>query len=253
MTINLITKSMYLKQIYSLAIFALVITMSYSQPAQKMRESSNIQTGIKAGATYSNITNFSKVLVNEEYYTGYTFNNTKVWAPTFSFFLNYRFEESISSVNTEVSYTRLGNKLHYSDVKNLKYDCILKYDYINWELWYRIYPFKAVHIGIGSRFGFNLSPGALFYTSNGDSIFGPDIRIQQQMRDVLKGKTDFSLGLGLGFEIKNRIIFDVRYYYGVSDIMETEVNNFNFIENKNSSRSAQITIGYIIPYDFHFF
>jgi hypothetical protein len=31
--------------------------------------------------------------------------------------------------------------------------------------------------------------------------------------------------------------------------METEVNNFHFIENNNTSSILQLTLGYLIPYD----
>ena len=70
------------------------------------------------------------------------------------------------------------------------------------------------------------------------------------MRDVLKGRTNFSVGIGLGYEFTFGLSVDVRYYYGISDVMETEVNNFHFIENNNASRVIQVTLGYAIPYDF---
>jgi hypothetical protein len=234
--------------------FILIISIgANSQPPSKDKDSKNPHFGFKAGAVYSSITDISKTLVSESYYTGYTFDNYSKWGFTGGIFINYKFEETISAIYSEISYSRLGNKLHYSDVEDLNYDLLIKYEYINWELWYKVYILGGLHFGIGSRLGFNITPGALYYTSNGEDRFGPDIRIQQQMRDVLKGRTDFSAGIGAGYEIPNGFCLDIRYYYGISDVIETEVNNFHFIENKNSSRMFQITLGIPISYDFRFF
>lgn len=217
------------------------------------KEESFLQVGFKAGTVYTTITDLSKVLVSESYYTGYTFENSGLWGFAGGLYVNYKFSESISAIYAELSYGRVGNKLHYSDINDLNYDFVLKYNYLNLDLWYRIYFLKGLSLGAGPRLGFNLTPGALYYTSNGELIYGPDIRIQQQMRDVLKGRMNVSLGISAGYEFQFGLSIDARYYYGINDIMETEVNNFHFIENSNASRVIQITIGYAIPYNMHFF
>jgi hypothetical protein len=221
--------------------------------AQKKGEKNYMQAGIKAGAGYSVITDLSKTLVSESYYTGYTFTNNGQPSFTGSIYLNYKLQGSISALYAELSYSRLGNKLHYSDINGLEYDFVVKYDYLNLSFCYKAYLIQGFNVAIGPRIGFNLTPGGLYYTSNGESIYGPDIRIQQQMRDVLKGRTNFAFGISLGYELANGISFDARYYFGISDVMETEINNFHFIENRNMSHVIQLTIGYAIPYNMKFF
>jgi Outer membrane protein beta-barrel domain len=240
-----------IKRILLVLLFTSLFVHAKAQPKEK--DDRNLQFGFKAGAVYSNITGISKVLVSESYYTNYTFKNNSTWGASGSIFLNYKFEESISALYSELSYCRLGNMLHYADINDFKYDVAIKYDYVNFELFYKAYIFHGLHLGVGPRIGFNLTPDGLYYTSNGEAKYGPDIRIQQQMRDVLKGRTNFSLGVGIGYEFPMGLTIDARYYYGISDVMETEVNNFNFIENKNAGRSLQFTVGYALPYDFHFF
>lgn len=238
-----------MKCLFFLIIIVSSVTNANSQRPPKGKEINNLQFGLKAGIACSNITNLSNVLVSETYYTGYTFKNKKIYGFTGGIYINYRFEETISAIYSEISYSRTGNTLHYSDIYNFTYDFSLKYDYVNWELVYKAYPFKGLYFGVGPRIGFNLNPGGLYYSSNGEDQFGPDIRIQQQMRDVLKGRTNVSLGLSAGYEFSFGISLDIRLYYGVSDVLETEVNNFHFIENKNESRTFQLTIGYAIPYE----
>jgi hypothetical protein len=236
-----------------LLVIALFVVARIEAQSGQNKNNNFLQVGIKAGADYTKITDLSKVLVSESYYTGYTFENSGLLGFTGGIYVNYKLGESISAIYAEISYAQVGNKLHYSDIDGLIYDFLLKYHYLNLELWYKVYLLKGLHVGMGPRIGLNLTPGDLFYTSNGELLYGPDIRIQQQMRDVLKGRTNFSLGVSLGYEFSNGLSIDARYYYGVSDIMETEVNNFHFIENTNSSRVLQITIGYAIPYNLHFF
>jgi len=69
----------------------------------------------------------------------------------------------------------------------------------------------------------------------------------------LKGRTNFSIGVGVGYEFSFGMSLETRYYYGISDVVETEVNNFRFIENKNASCSLQFTIGYALPYNMQVF
>jgi hypothetical protein len=241
-----------MKKTFTLCMVLLTVIRIEAQTSQKA-DNNFLQIGLKAGAVYTKITDLSKMLVSEPYYTGYTFDNSSQWGFTGGIYLNYKLEESISAIYSEISYSRLGNKLHYSDIYDLNYDFIIKYNYLNLELWYKAYIFGGFHVGTGPRIGFNLTPGELYYTSNGEAQFGPDIRIQQQMRDVLKGCTNFSVGVSAGYEFEFGISIDVRYYYGISDVVETEVNNFHFIENNNNSRVLQITIGYAIPYKMNFF
>jgi hypothetical protein len=242
-----------MKKVFALIIVLFLIVRVEAQPGRSRQEDNFLHIGFKAGAGYSTITDLSKVLVSESYYTGYTFENSGVWSFTGGVYLNYKFEGSISAIYFELSYSTLGNKLLYSDIHDFNYEFLVKYNFINMDLWYKAYLLDGLHLGLGPRLGLNLTPGGLFYSSNGEAQFGPDILIQQQMRDVLKGRTNFSIGLGAGYEFPFGLSLDVRYYQGLSDIMETEVNSFRFIENRNTGSVVQISLGFAIPYDLNVF
>jgi hypothetical protein len=227
----------------------LCVAFTSIQAKDKKKEGQDITFGIRVGAVHTGISNLGNVLVSESYYSNYTFTNKDVWSATGSFFINYRFPETISAIEAEMGYMRLANELSYSDINAFEYKMKLKYDLLNVQLMYKAYPWQGVTMSFGPRFGFNLTPEALYYTSNGEATYGSDIRIQQQMRDVLKGRANFSLGVGLGYEFDNGLSLDARYYFGVSDLVETQVNNFNFIENSNRSHSLQLTLGFVFPYD----
>jgi len=236
------------KSLFLILFLSFIVRIS-AQPPRRSEDTKYLQFGIKVGVVNTKVSDLANVLVSESYYTGYTFKNTSAWGFTGGIFLNYKFTNSISAIYSELAYSPLASNLHYSDINDLQYDFKLEYHYISLELWYKAYVFKGLYIGTGPRLAFNLTPNGIYYTSNGEELYGPDIRIQQQMRDVLKGSNNFSLGISIGYEFENGISLDVRYYHGLSDVMTTEVNNFNFIENRNIGRVFQFTLGYAFPYD----
>jgi len=241
-----------MKKAFTLSMIMFMVIRLDAQPV-KVTKDTYLNIGLKAGVVSTKITSLAKMLVSESYYTGYTFEDSNQWGFTGGIYVNYKFEGSISAIYAEVSYSRLGSNLHYSDIYDFNYDFIVKYNYVNLEMWYKVYLLGGLNVGIGPRIGFNLSPGDIFYTSNGEDLFGPDIRIQQQMRDVLTGRTNFSVGVSAGYEFNFGLSLDGRYYYGISDVIETSVNNFHFIENHNNSLVLQFTIGYALPYKLSFF
>ena len=130
-----------------------------------------LRFGLTVGGVYTSISNLSKVLVSESYYTGYTFKNNPQYGYTGGVFINYKFTESVSALYAELSYSPLTNILHYSDINNFDYDFKVNYQYISLEIWYKAYIIKGFYLATGPRLGFNLTPGALFYTSNGQDLY----------------------------------------------------------------------------------
>ena len=177
-----------MKKLFLHVLFFCVATGAFSQPNHNKDDDNYLRFGLTVGGVNTSISDLSKVLVSESYYTGYTFKNNPQWGFTGGVFVNYKFTESVSAIYSELSYSPLTTVLHYSDINDFEYDFKVQYQFISIELWYRAYVFKGLYLGTGPRVGFNLTPGGLFYTSNGEDLFGPDIRIQQQMRDVLKGR-----------------------------------------------------------------
>jgi hypothetical protein len=253
------------KENYSIIIqkFALcyiVLMLVFSIPAQSQSKKygdksgyGNLTFGIKAGTTYSKISDLDRVLVSETYYTGYDFKNLYTWGGTAGVYINYKMEETILAIYSEIMYTKLGSLLKYSDVNDFNYDLQIKYNFIAWEMFCKAYVYKGLNIGVGPNLAFNITPDGLFYTSNGEATYGPDIRVQQDMRNVLKGKSNFSIGTEISYEFDFGVSIEAKYYYGLGDIMETLVNNYHFIETKNACNSFRFTIGYALPYSpkFH--
>jgi hypothetical protein len=209
----------------------------------------NLMFGFKAGAAYSGISNLSSMIVSESYYTGYTLTEKDRFGPVVGFFVNYKFEETSMAIQPELTYAMMGGLLNYSDVNGLNYQIDFRYEYVKLAFLAKAYITKGFHALGGPCLAYNISPTNLLYTSNGEALYGPDLEAQQQMRNVLKGKSDFSLVAGLGYEFKNGINIEASYLFGLKDVIETQVNSFKFIENSNKSHSIQLTVGFAISSD----
>lgn len=91
---------------------------------------------------------------------------------------------------------------------------------------------NALTIGIGASAGFNVTPEDIDYLSNHPSL-GPDVQIRQNLANTLKGTSAFWLVGGLELTWGPMDVC-ARYRRGVKDLVRTEANSYNFVENQNS-------------------
>lgn len=225
-------------------IFFLVVTIS-----AEAQYSSNIMFGIKAGANYSGISHTGSMIVSESYYSGYSLNEKDRLGSTAGIFVNYKFNGTIMAIQPELSYVRSGGMLNYSDINDLKYNIKFNYENIRIGFLVKAYPFGGFNIMAGPCLGYNFSPTNIYYKSNSESIYGPDLNTQQQLRNVLKGRPDFGIIAGIGYEFSFGLSIEACYTFGVSDVIETQINGYRFIENSNKTHSVQLTLGWAISSD----
>lgn len=230
------------------SVFVSMLLMLLSTGAIFAQYESGLSFGVRAGATYSGISNLPKLIVPESFYANYTFDEKDVWGMTAGVFINFKFPGSRFGIQPEVNYaSNLGSRLVYDDVNDYHYTMDLKYSYIQIGIPFKAYPWRGLYAAAAPMAGFNITPGKLEFHSN-TTQYGPDIEMQQQMSNVIKGRTDFSIGLGLGYEFSFGLSIDAYYYFGLSDVVETQVNGFNFIENTNKSRAIRVTLGWAFPF-----
>lgn len=212
--------------------------------------------GFKAGATYSNIDDIKTTLIRPVHPEA-TYNTSIVprFGATAGMFFYYKFRGgSFLAIQPEIMFSMEGGDFKYDDVNGLEYQIQFRYEYLNITPQFKIYPLaeygdgiSGFHIGIAPQIGVNLASTNIFYTSNTE-VIGQDLQIQQNLREVLKGKNNFSLGLSVGVEI-GRFFVEGRWNIGFTDVIETQANGYYFIENKNRSQSYFLTMAYAIPFD----
>lgn len=231
------------------SLFFLIIFVISPVKSQYFDDEKRLCFGIKAGASYSSIGNIHSMIISENYFRNYDFDENFTINPSASLFINYKLEETVVALEGGISYYQIGSKSKYSDINGFNYDLKFQYDYIGLEAYVRTYYYKGFNAGAGLRVGFNINPKNIKYTSNGEDTYGPDIKVEQGMRQVLKGKNNIAPGIILGYESPKGWLIDLSYHYGLNDVIETQVNSFNFIENTNNTHSIQLTVGWLFSFN----
>lgn len=215
-----------------------------------------VRISIKSGALYSGINNLETTILSEPYFINYSLKDKKKFGYTGGFGVNWELKNSIASLNLDILYAQQGSELLFNNMeKDFNYKMQFNYQYLNFPLMLKVYPFEKVHdglhgfnVGIGPQLGLNLTSGKIIYTSGGPGklpAFGSDLEQQQQLRNVLKGKNNFGVNFHLGYDFVGAgLNLAFQYHYGLTDIVKTEANAFNFIENKNTNNTIQFTVGW---------
>ena len=178
----------------------IILIISYSiTNAQKSKKDEGILFGLKGGL---NISNFNGDIKDNS-------NRTGVHIGVFSeIMINDRF-----SIQPEILYSGQG----YSGSNEPGFSRS-KYDYINMPILAKIYVAERISVEAGPQIGFLLSAKKKTELDN--------VTIPNQ-------KTlDFSLNIGLAYDLKNRIFFQTRYNLGLSNI--NSGSNANAIKYTNS-------------------
>ncbi|GJM33041.1 MAG: hypothetical protein DHS20C18_20420 [Saprospiraceae bacterium] len=205
--------------------------------------------GFRAGATYSSIQDVSTTII-PPVFPEHSYTTETSPRPGFvgGLFFYYRFRNSRCAIQPEVTYSQEGSDFNYTDINGLEYTIAFKYQYLNFATLFKAYPVGGLHVAIGPQLGFNFENTNMDYTSNMPEL-GPDLQITQSLREVLKGETNLSVVLGVGYDFNFGLTVEGRYNLGAKDVIETLANGFNFIENKNKTTVYQLVLGWLIPFD----
>lgn len=233
------------KTIYwsTLILFFLATTIVDAQLEEK-----EFYYGFSAGVTKSGMSDVSTTLIRPIFSTDtYSISSSDRLGFTAGAFVYYKFKDSKFAIQPEINYYDGGGLFHYEDNEELSYDISFNYAHLQIAPIIKFYFAKGVHLAVGPQLGMILNRSSLKYTSNMPEL-GPDLQIQQSLRQVLKGNNNVSFVLGAGYDFTGGLGVNVRYQYGISDAMETLANGFYFIENKNSTNSISATLSYAIPF-----
>jgi len=227
---------------------------------------STLSYGIKAGATFAAITGLETTLFVEPFNLNYTLKKQPRFGWGTSMFLNYRFQPALA-LHTEIMYARQGSNVLFTDtLRHFNNDSVgynykmqFGYQYLNIAAIIRFYPWgnsdkelNGLSIGVGPQLGFNVASHNIVFRSWGKKLpddIGTNLQMQQQLRNVLKGKTNFGFIVGLGYEFPDfGLTIDARYQMAITDAVETLANSYRFIENKNTHTAFQLSVGWDFSY-----
>lgn len=227
-------------------LFIMLLLSTLSLSAQL--EDDKFYYGFFAGVTQSQISEVQTTLIRPIFpVETYSTRIDPLRGFTAGAVVYYRFEKSKFAIQPEISYASQGGIFHYEDIEELQYDMQFNYSFLNITPMVKFYTVHGLYASVGPQLGIIINRSSLTYTSN-QPDFGPDLQIQQSLREVLKGNNHVGIVLGAGYDTPWGLNINARWVYGLSDAIETQANGFYFIENKNPASSFQLTLGYHIPF-----
>lgn len=221
--------------------------LGVSQVAAQVKD--DIVFGVKGGVSASTMSGVAKMVYSRPIYSGYTMDENPTLSPLLTVFISPSFRNSRVRFLAELSYIKQGVSVKYNDINSLRYTLDFKYETLSIGTYLKYYLYKGLNAGLGGDISFVLSPQGIEYKSNHEDIYGPDLDIQQGMRNSFTGRTNVALGINLAYEFSNNITVEASYHYGLTDAVRTEVNDYKFIEVMNRLQRVQLTVGYIFSTD----
>lgn len=169
--------------------------------------------GIKGGLNFANLNTSQSLSGNYDNRTGYHFGAYAL------------FKLGKIGIQPELLYSKQGAK--YS-VSTSSFEA--NFDYINVPILLKLYTVAGINIQAGPQFGF-ASGGELKSTINNVA------QAPQKYSDVIKG-SDFSIAMGLGWDLPFGLSVDARYNLGISD------NNNTTATGQMKNQVFMISAGY---------
>ena len=204
-----------MKKIIITLFFASVSLFSFSQ--------TEFAIGIKAGPNFANI--------DTDASAGEIYETRTGWHA--GAFLQIRGEKV--GFQPEVIFSQQGQKFQYSST-----DPSLErnFSYVNIPLVVKLYTVAGLNLQVGPQFGFLTSAEQEdFSTTGGDAITEEDIKNDMK-------KTDFSLALGVGWDLPFGLTIDGRYNWGLSDNDDGVTTNSGVSVGQIKNQVWQISVGY---------
>ncbi|MDN3672401.1 outer membrane beta-barrel protein [Flavobacterium branchiarum] len=204
----------------------------------------NITYGLKLGGIFSKISNLPESIKGRDN----TLDNSELetkggYGVEGGFFLNFKLRDTRVAIQPELLFRQSSQTVNYHDTTGKEFELGLHYSYLQIGALYKVYPYEGLNLGFGAFYGVSLSPNNVTYKSN-EAGGMYDVATRQFYQDGLDGTDDFSLCFALGYELHQSIHFDLRYYLGVKDVVNSSSSSFQFIENQNKSGVLSFSLGY---------
>ena len=204
--------------------------------------------GPQVGLTQSSMTQVKETIIRPVHpVETYTTTIGKTTGYSAGMFFHYHFEDSKFALHPEIEFSTTGSLFSYSDINELAYEMKFTYTYMSIAPKINIYLAKGFNLLVGPKLGFIVDDSNLQYLSNMPEL-GPDLQIQSSLREVLKGKNNFSFSISFGYDFPFGLMVKAGYDFGLKDTLETLANGFYFTEQRNSTQATFITLGYAIPF-----
>ena len=221
-------------------------------PLKSMAQESDFKLNVSVSGGYNINTNVGDIFVPEDYYSNYEFKDKGRFVLGGNVLCIYHKPNTILGAEGGFAYYQKYTDLSYSDNQGLEYTVKQRYHYLGLMAAIKVYPWKhGFNISAGGRIAAVLTPKGISYSSNQEEEkfarfeWATTSETERQMNEKLTGRPDASIGGGIGYEFPIGLNVNLRYHYGLTNIIRTEINDFNWAEKKTNSHSIELSVGYL--------
>lgn len=238
MSINYYCQFMKLLLCCFLFCFSLVVKAQYHD---------QLMFGFKGGAAVSRLANVTNMLLRDDNRPLYLIEETNLLSPVVTLFCNYRFKDSQVGFEGQIGYDCYASDIEKHTITLTDSDYYrLKYQFLTVGLFPKVYLYRGFCVGAGASVGFCLNNSSgISYDSNSGNIM-QNMQAQEHIRQSLKGRSNLIAGVCAAYEFQFGLVLEAGYFHGLTDVVETNVNPYDFTESRNNSTKYQLIIGWAI-------
>lgn len=221
-------------------------------PLKSMAQESDFKLNVSISGGYNINTNVGDIFVPEDYYSNYEFKDKGSFVFGGNVLCIYHKPNTVLGAEGGFTYYQKYTDLDYSDNQGLEYTVEQRYHYLGLMAALKVYPWKhGFNVSVGGRIAAVLTPNGISYSSNQEDEkfarfeWATTSETERQMNEKLTGRPDASIGGGFGYEFPIGLNVNLRYHYGLTNIIRTEINDFNWAEQKTNSHSIEFSVGYL--------
>mgnify|MGYP003521171783 CR=1 FL=1 len=156
-------------------------------------------------------------------------------------------DENASRYASIMAITLSSIKQYYDE----KYD--INYHFVDFSLGAELLIYKGLYMGFFGGYGLNLNPkNGIKYTSNlYENYLEYDNDKQIVTNQSFSGMNDWFAGINLGYEFYSGLVIELNYKAGLSDIINTKSNKYDFRNSFNNTQQISLLIGYSLEFFDH--
>ncbi|MBQ8056146.1 MAG: outer membrane beta-barrel protein [Paludibacteraceae bacterium] len=204
----------------------------------------------KGGATYGTINQIYSIYEPLVWSPNYDYEIKGKFYPVMSVDLNFGI--NIFRLDLRATYSLKGASFskHYTNYDE-KYD--INYHFVDFSLGAELLIYKGLYMGFFGGYGLNLNPkNGIKYTSNlYENYLEYDNDKQIVTNQSFSGMNDWFAGINLGYEFYSGLVIELNYKAGLSDIINTKSNKYDFRNSFNNTQQISLLIGYSLEFFDH--
>ena len=158
-------------------------------------QENSFYAGIRLGGGYSINNHIDRILVSENYYSNYSFDNKGLFVPSAELFFLYREPGSLCGVEAGIAYYNKTARVRYEDRNELNYTLSTRYHHLGLAAYLNLYPFRgqefpACFSGRKNRCQ-PISRQSLLYGKSGRrKVFSAGLSGRERDRAAAQGQTE---------------------------------------------------------------